>query len=267
MIRAIVCGAAGRMAGRMVALVHEAGDFRLVGAVEKPGHPALGRDAGEVNGVGRIGVSIIDDLSKVAKEGQVFFDFTTPEAAISNLEKAANAGLAAVIGTTGLSQDHLRRAKELSTRIPCVISPNMSVGVNLLFKILQEVAAILGNDYDVEIYEAHHRLKRDAPSGTALKMAQLIAQALKRDLNQVGVYGRKGMVGERRREEIGIHTIRAGDIVGDHTVVFGGLGERIEITHRAHSRDTFGRGALRAARWVVQQKPGLYDMLDVLGLK
>lgn len=255
------------MAGRIIALLKEVGDFELVGAVERPGHPALGKDAGEVIGIGHLGVPLVDDLAKVAKNGQVFFDFTAPRAAIANLEKAAQAGVAAIIGTTGLSPDDLQQAKELAREIPCVISPNMSVGVNLLFKVLGEVAAILGEAYDVEILEAHHHFKKDAPSGTALRMAQVIATALKRDLGQVGVYGRKGMVGERKPHEIGIHAIRAGDIVGDHTVVFGGLGERIEITHRASSRDTFGWGAIRAARWVVHQRPGLYDMLDVLGLK
>jgi len=255
------------MGGRLVALVQEVPDFQLAGAIERPGHPALGKDAGEVNGIGPIGIPLTDDLAKVAKEGQVFLDFTAPESAIANLEKAAQNSLAAVIGTTGLSSDHLRRAKALASQVPCVISPNMSVGVNLLFKILAQVATVLGDEYDVEIYEAHHRLKKDAPSGTALQMARVIAEALGRNLDLVGVYGRRGMVGERKKEEIGIHTIRAGDIVGEHTVVFGGLGERVELVHRASSRDTFARGALRAARWVIQQKPGLYDMLDVLGLK
>ncbi len=267
MIRAVVCGAAGRMGGRMVALLKEAGDFELVGAVERPGHPALGRDAGEVNGIGPLGVPLTDDLPGVAKEGQVLFDFTVREAAMAHLEEAARAGIAAVVGTTGLTPEDMQRARDLAGVIPCVISPNMSVGVNLLFRILAEVAAVLGEAYDVEIFEAHHRFKKDAPSGTALRMAQVIAQALKRNLDEVGVYGRRGMVGERKPQEIGVHALRAGDIVGDHTVVFGGLGERIEITHRASSRDTFGWGAIRAARWVVTQKPGLYDMLDVLGLK
>jgi len=255
------------MGGRIVALLKEAGDFELVGAVERPGHPALGRDAGEVNGIGPLGVPLTDELPRVAKEGQVLFDFTVREAAMAHLAEAARAGIAAVVGTTGLTPEDMKRAKDLAEVIPCVISPNMSVGVNLLFRILAEVAAVLGEAYDVEIFEAHHRFKKDAPSGTALRMAQVIAQTLKRDLDEVGVYGRRGMVGERKPQEIGVHALRAGDIVGDHTVIFGGLGERIEITHRASSRDTFGWGAIRAARWVVTQKPGLYDMLDVLGLR
>ena len=172
-----------------------------------------------------------------------------------------------VIGTTGLTPSQLEEIKTLARQVPCVLSPNMSVGVNLIYKVIGEMAKTLGDDYDIEVIEAHHRLKKDAPSGTALKIAEVLARAVNRDLDQVGVYARKGMIGERTKQEIGIQTIRAGDIVGDHTVLFGGMGERIEVTHRASSRDTFARGALRAARWVVRQPPGLYDMMDVLGLK
>jgi 4-hydroxy-tetrahydrodipicolinate reductase len=176
-------------------------------------------------------------------------------------------GLAAVIGTTGFNQSQMDRIRELARNTRCVVAPNMSVGVNLMFKIVQEVARVLGPEYDVEILEAHHRLKKDAPSGTAVKLGELIAHALGKNFNQVGVHGRKGMVGERTRDEIGMQVIRAGDIVGEHTVLFGGDGERLEIIHRAHSRDNFARGAIRAALWVVNQPNGLYDMQDVLGLK
>jgi 4-hydroxy-tetrahydrodipicolinate reductase len=186
---------------------------------------------------------------------------------MTHLAVAADAKVPMVLGTTGLGAADLSRAKELSAVVPCVVSPNMSVGVNLLFRVLAEVAAALGGDYDVEIFETHHRFKKDSPSGTALRMAQVVASALGRDLDKAGIYGRKGMVGERGKEEIAVHALRAGDVVGEHTVVFGGMGERIEITHRAHSRDTFARGALRAARWVVGRPPDLYDMQDVLGLK
>jgi 4-hydroxy-tetrahydrodipicolinate reductase len=172
-----------------------------------------------------------------------------------------------VIGTTGFNTAELDELKSLAKRFPCVLSPNMSVGVNLIFKVISEMARTLGDDYDIEVIEAHHRLKKDAPSGTALKIAEVLARAVDRDLNQVGVYARKGLIGERKKQEIGIQTIRAGDIVGDHTILFGGMGERIELTHRASSRDTFARGALRAAGWVVTQPPGLYDMMDVLNLK
>src|SRR5262249_14438283 len=174
---------------------------------------------------------------------------------------------AMVIGTTGFSTSELDEVRTLARQVPCVCSPNMSVGVNLIYKVIAEMAKTLGDEYDIEVIEAHHRLKKDAPSGTALKIAEILARAVNRDLNHVGVYARKGMIGERKKGEIGIQTIRAGDIVGDHTILFGGVGERIEVTHRASSRDTFARGALRAARWVVKQPPGLYDMMDVLGLR
>ncbi len=265
-VRIIVTGAAGRMGSRIIALAAAAGDLALAGAVERKGHTAVGRDAGEVAGVGSLGVPIGDDLSSVIRSGQVVIDFTTPEATREHLTAAARAAVAAVIGTTGLTPEDLARAREAAARIPLLISPNMSVGVNLLFRLLRETARALGEEYDVEIVEAHHHGKKDAPSGTALQMAEVIAAALGRDLARVGVYGRKGIVGERKREEIGIHTVRAGDIVGEHTVLFGGEGETITLAHRAHSRDTFARGALRAARWIVRQKPGLYAMQDVLGL-
>lgn len=267
MIRAVVCGAAGRMGGRIVSMVHEADDFALAGAVERSTHSGLGKDAGELAGVGKIGVSIAGDLHSVVTESQVIFDFTTPQAAITHLAIAAQVKVPMVLGTTGFSSADLNRIQELSVVVPCVLSPNMSIGVNVLFKVLAEIASTLGSDYDIEIFETHHRFKKDAPSGTALRMAQVIAGALGRDLNKTGIYGRRGLVGERGREEIAIHALRAGDVVGEHTVVFGGMGERIEITHRAHSRDNFARGALRAARWVIGRPPGLYDMQDVLGLK
>ncbi len=267
MIRAIVCGAAGRMGGRIVAMVHEADDFALAGAVERPGHPGLGKDAGELAGVGKIGINVAGDLRSVVREGQVVFDFTAPEAAVAHVALAAQAKVPMVLGTTGFSAADLKRIEVSSAEIACVLSPNMSVGVNVLFKVLAEIAAVLGSDYDIEVSETHHRFKKDAPSGTALRMAQVIAKALGRDLDKTGIYGRKGLVGERGKEEIAIHALRAGDVVGEHTVLFGAMGERIEVTHRAHSRDNFARGALRAARWVIGRRPGLYDMQDVLGLK
>ncbi|MGH7404773.1 MAG: 4-hydroxy-tetrahydrodipicolinate reductase [Candidatus Methylomirabilales bacterium] len=267
MIRVIVTGAAGRMGGRVLALAKEAGDFRIVGATERPGHTAIGQDVGEVAGIGAVGVKVADGLAKIITGADVVIDFTAPEASIDHLREASKAGVAIVVGTTGLTKEHLAEARRLAAHIACVISPNMSVGVNVLFKVLREVARTLGDDYDVEIVEAHHHFKKDAPSGTALRMAQVVAEALGRDLEQVGIYGRKGIVGERPQAQIGVHTVRAGDIVGEHTVLFGGMGERIEIGHRAHSRDNFARGALRAARFVAQAPKGIYDMADVLGLK
>ena len=267
MIEVVVSGAAGRMGGRIVALVKEAADFRLVGALERSGHPALGRDAGELAGVGRTDVPVSADPPQVLIRDRALVEFTTPEATLEHLRVAARARARAVVGTTGFSKAEHSEIETLARELPIVLAPNMSVGVNLTLKILAELAVALGDDYDVEITEIHHRGKKDAPSGTALKMAEVIAQALGRDLGQVAVHGRYGMTGERTSKEIGILSLRAGDVVGEHTVVFGGLGERIEITHRAASRDTFARGALRAVRFVAQAAPGLYSMQDVLGLK
>jgi 4-hydroxy-tetrahydrodipicolinate reductase len=267
MIKAVVAGAAGRMGKRLVALLREDSRFQVVGAVERKGHADLGQDAGEVAGTGTLGVSLVDSLEKALPGAQVVLDFTAPAAAMEHLEAASRHGVAMVIGTTGLSEADLKRARELTSRIPCVQSPNMSVGVNVLYGILAQVARSLGDSYDIEVIEAHHHFKKDSPSGTAERMAQVLAEAVGRDLRQVGVYGRHGIVGERSPKEIGVHAIRAGDIVGDHTILFGGMGERIEIIHRSQSRDNFAYGAIRAAGWVVGKPAGLYGFLDVLGLK
>lgn len=267
MIKAIVIGAAGRMGGRIINLIQEGEDFLLKEAIEHPNHPQLGKDIGEVIGLGKIGVILQDDLSKVIEQGEVIIDFTNAQASLKNLRLAVKYKKPMVIGSTGFSPEELLEVKELAKNIPCLLSPNMSVGVNLVFKIIGEIAEVLKDEYDVEIIEAHHRLKRDAPSGTALKMGQILAQALGREWDKVAVFQRKGIIGERNPKEIAIQTIRAGDIVGEHTVIFGGMGERLEITHRAHSRDNFARGALRAAKWIIQQKNGLYDMQDLLGLR
>ena len=267
MINVIVAGAAGRMGSRLIALIKESTALTLAGALEGKGHSALAADAGEAAGVGKMGVPVTDDLPALLKRGEVVIDFSAPEATLAHLRAVAQQKRAMVIGTTGFNAVQLEELKSLARQVPCVCSPNMSVGVNLIYKVIGEMARTLGEEYDIEVIEAHHRLKKDAPSGTALKIAEVLAQAVNRDLDQVGVYARKGLVGERKKQEIGIQTIRAGDIVGDHTILFGGMGERIEVTHRASSRDTFARGALRAASWVVRQRPGLYDMMDVLSLK
>ena len=267
MLKAIVTGACGKMGGKIIALIHGIDDMELAGAVERPGHPSIGRDAGESVGLRHTGIPVSDDLEACIRQGDVVIDFTSHESSLRNLEIAARQGRAIVIGSTGFTAEELDKAAALSTSIPCVLSPNMSVGVNVMFKALALVAGILGNDYDVEILEAHHRLKKDAPSGTALKMAEVVAGTLGRNLDEVGIFSRRGIIGERTRSEIGIQTIRAGDIVGDHTVMFGGAGERLEFIHRAHSRDNFAQGALRAAKWVVGKENGLYDMQDVLGLR
>ena len=255
------------MGGRIISLIHAADGIELAGAVERSGHPAVGKDAGENLGLGPIGIAITDDLQACVARGDVVIDFTSHEASLRNLEIAAGGGRAIVIGSTGFTTGELKNASEFARHAPCVLSPTMSVGVNVLFKVLASVATILGDDYDVEILEAHHHLKKDAPSGTAMKMADVVAAALGRDLDKVGVFSRHGIIGERTKREIGVQTLRAGDIVGDHTVMFAGSGERLEFIHRAHSRDNFAQGAIRAAKWVVGKKPGLYDMQDVLGLR
>lgn len=267
MIQVIIAGAGGRMGCRLTSLVKESTFLTLSGAVESKGHRAVGEDAGEIAACGRMGIPISDDLTGLMENGEVVIDFSVPSATLEHLRTVAQHHLAMVIGTTGFSQTELDELRSLACAIPCVFSPNMSVGVNVIYKMIADMARTFGDEYDIEVIEAHHRLKKDAPSGTAMKMAEILARAVNRDIGQVGIYARKGMIGERTRSEIGIQAIRAGDIVGDHTVLFGTMGERVEITHRAHNRDTFAAGALRAARWVVKQPPGLYDMLDVLQLK
>jgi 4-hydroxy-tetrahydrodipicolinate reductase len=267
MINAIVVGAAGRMGRMIINAIQHSEEITCRGAVEIHGHPSLGRDVGEVIGLGTLGAEIGDDLRSIIQNGDVIIDFTSAEASVGNIKIAAQYHKPVVVGSTGFSPAQFEEIHGLSKEIPCVLSPNMSVGINLMFGIVEKIAQVLGQDYDSEIIEVHHRLKKDAPSGTALRLGEVIARALGRNLEEVGVYTRKGLIGERRRDEIGIQVIRAGDIVGEHTVIFGGMGERIEITHRAHTRDTFARGAVRAAKWVVTQKPGLYDMADVLGNK
>ncbi|MDD5712772.1 MAG: 4-hydroxy-tetrahydrodipicolinate reductase [Smithellaceae bacterium] len=267
MIKAIVTGAGGRMGGRIITLMSETEGIEFIGAVEQKGHPIVGRDAGEVLGMGHTGVKVDDDLRACIEKGDVVIDFTHHEVSLRNLEVAAEKNRAIVIGSTGFTPEEMKKVRDLSAKTRCLLSPNMSVAVNVMFKVLRDVATILGDDYDVEILEVHHHLKKDAPSGTAMKMAQVVSEALNRDLDKVGVFARKGMIGERSKTEIGIQTLRAGDIVGEHTVMFGGVGERLEIIHRAHSRDNFAKGAIRAAMWLVGQKNGLFDMQDVIGLK
>lgn len=266
MIKIAVCGAAGRMGQRIIVAVREAG-CQLSGALERPGHPLVGQDAGLLAGCGELGVKISDDLNAVVDSCDVLIDFTTPKVSLKNLEVCGLKKKAIVIGSTGFSAEERALAAELARDVPCVLAPNMSVGVNVCFKVLADIAKILGDDFDVEIVEAHHKMKKDSPSGTAVRMGEVVAQALGRDYGKVANYHREGICGERTKEEIGMQTVRGGDIVGEHTVYFIGMGERIELTHRAHTRDMFSRGSVRAATWVVGQQPGLYDMQDVLGLR
>ncbi len=267
MVKAIVTGAAGRMGSRIINILSTTDGFSLGAALEKKGHPAVGQDAGQAAGIGATGVKITDDPASALRSGDVLIDFTFPEVSLGHLKACAEQGKAAVIGSTGFTKEHLAEVSKYVQTVPCVLSPNMSVGVNVCFKVLADLAKILGPDFDAEIVEWHHRLKKDAPSGTAVRMGEVVAGALGRNYREVAKYHREGMTGARTNEEIGMQTVRGGDIVGEHTVFFIGMGERIELTHRAHTRDMFARGAVRAAKWVIGKKPGLYDMQDVLGLK
>jgi 4-hydroxy-tetrahydrodipicolinate reductase len=267
MTKAIVTGAAGRMGSRIMRLISVTEGIEVTGAVEMKGHSVLGKDIGETLGLDKTGVVIEDDIKKCINKGDVVIDFTHHDVVVDHLRIAAENDKAMVIGTTGLTMNEIESIKNLAKNTRCVLAPNMSVGVNVMFKVLEYAAEVLGDDFDVEIVEAHHNLKKDAPSGTAAKMARIIAESLGRDLDKVGVYKRKGMIGARTKDEIGIQTVRAGDIVGEHTVIFGGVGERLEFIHRAHSRDNFARGAIRAAMWIINRENGLYNMQDVLGLK
>lgn len=264
MIKVVVTGAGGRMGGRISSLVIAEKGMELVGVVERQEHPCLGKDIGELLGLGKTDLILQENLKKVINSGQVIIDFSAPEATLTHLRLAVEHKKAMVMGTTGFSEKQIAEIKDLAQNIPCLMSPNMSLGVNLLFKVAPDVARALGDGYDIEIVEAHHRRKKDAPSGTAKRLAEILSEARGQSLKEVAVYGRKGMMGERPKEAIGIHVVRGGDIIGDHTVIFAGEGETVELIHRAHSRDTFARGAIRAARFVATATKGLYSMQDVL---
>ncbi len=267
MVRIAVTGAAGRMGRALIQAVAEAGGAELAAAFARPGSGAVGRDAGELAGLGPLGVTVGDDPAAAAESFDVLIDFTLPEATLAHLAACRAAGRRLVIGTTGLDESQRAAIREAGADIGIVFAPNMSVGVNLCLKLLETAARVLGETVDVEIVEAHHRHKVDAPSGTALAMGEAVARTLGRDLQECAVYGRHGHTGERDRRTIGFSTIRAGDIVGEHTVMFAGAGERVEITHKASSRMTFATGAVRAALWLMDRPPGVYDMQDVLGLR
>jgi 4-hydroxy-tetrahydrodipicolinate reductase len=261
----IVCGVGGRMGGAVVRAVAQTAGVKLAAAIDKPAGGRVGKDAGDVAGAGQLGIKVSDNIKPYLRGRAVIIDFTHPEASLGYLRAAAKSATPIVIATTGFNSEQLAEIKRLARRAPTLHSANTSLGVNVLISLLGKAAKMLGEDYDVEIVEAHHRFKRDAPSGTALALGRSVANALNRDLDQVGISGRKGIVGERSKKEIALLSVRAGDIVGEHTVIFGGVGERLEFIHRAHSRDTFARGAIRAAQWLAKQKPGLYGMQDALG--
>ena len=262
-----IAGAAGRMGRMLVQTVCAQADMSVAAAVERADSSHVGADAGVVAGVGEIGVTIEDCLDRALAVSDVCIDFTLPEPTVEHAEACRSMRRAMVIGTTGLSPNQLAALEDCARDIPVVHAPNMSVGVNLCFKLLDVAARALGDSVDIEVIEAHHRNKVDAPSGTAVRMGEIVATALDRSLSDCAVYGREGHTGIRDRRTIGFETIRAGDIVGEHTVMFAGDGERIELTHRAASRANFAAGAIRAARWIVRKPSGLYDMQDVLGLR
>ena len=259
----VVCGAAGRMGKRIISLAIEADEFNIIAAIESQDHPDIGKNAGIVAGSGPIDVKL-DSVYPAAAE--VVIDFSQPAAADKTIGYCAESGVALILGTTGLSDEQREKIKTASKKIPVIYGTNMSVGMNVLFSLVGKVAAMLGDDYDIEIIEQHHRFKKDAPSGSALTLAENICTATGRDFPGSRVHGRNGNDALREKGAIGMHSIRAGDITGIHSVTFGTLGERISLNHTAHSRETFAVGALRAAKWLIGKKPALYSMTDVLGI-
>ncbi len=267
MIRVAVVGASGRMGLCLIRAVDLSADTELGVAVSRPESVAIAKDAGELAGISPVGVKVVEGLASVVDQFDVLIDFTRPDASMEYLEVCRQAGKKIVIGTTGFSEQQKTTITQATEDIAVVLAPNMSVGVNLSLKLLEMTAQVMGDTSDIEIIEAHHRHKVDAPSGTALRMGEVVADALGRDLKDCAIYGREGDMGERNRKTIGFSTIRAGDIVGEHTVMFADIGERLEITHKATSRMTFANGAVRAVVWLSTRENGLYDMQDVLGLK
>lgn len=265
--KVLVNAGAGKMGSRVVSLLLEDSGLDLAGVREAPGHPAVGKDAGELVGKGRLGVLVVAAGKELGPGVDVVIDFSAPAATLELAREVGRMRIPIVIGTTGFTDSERKGLSEHLKEVAWVIAPNMSVGVNVLFRLVRDVTRILGEGYDVEIVEVHHRFKADAPSGTALRLGQEVARAREVVLSEKARYGREGRCGARTAEEVGILAVRAGDVVGEHTVIFGGMGERIELVHKAHTRDNFALGALRAAKWVVRQPAGMYDMMDVLGLR
>ena len=265
--RLAICGAAGRMGRTIMEVCHDDAEATISAAIEHADSPALGRDAGELAGIGRLGIDIVSDVATVTGSFDVLVDFTLAQAVVENVNKCRSAGRKMVIGTTGMDDAQKAVIRAASNDIAIVFAPNMSIGVNLCFKLVELAAKAIGDSTDIEIIEAHHNQKKDAPSGTAVRMGEIIADTLGRNLAEHAVYGREGHTGVRDPKTIGFETIRAGDIVGDHTVMFAGAGERVEIVHRATSRKTFAGGAVLAAKWLMGREKGLFDMQDVLGLR
>ena len=262
----IVAGAAGRMGRTILSLAYKDPEIKITGAFERADSPTVGRDVGELIGVRNLDVPVHPDIRECIHSGSIVIDFTQPEATLHHLDVALKAKKGIVIGTTGLPQVILQKIRTAAKKIPIVQAPNMSIGVNLLFKLASLVGGKLDARYDIEIVEEHHRHKKDAPSGTALELAQILAEARKISLEASAVYGRKGITGERKQGTIGIHAVRGGDVVGNHQVSFISTGERVELVHKASSRDAFAQGALFAAKFLAKKKFGFYNMQQVLGL-
>ena len=260
MYKIIVCGICGKMGRELISVIDETKDIQLIGAIEARDHPNLGENIAKIE--------ISSNLEKFVQKAAVVVEFTTPSATLEHLEIAREKSIPMVIGTTGFKDEEYSIIEEVSQEIPILLSPNMSVGINLMYNLVRKASEVLqGKNFDQEIIELHHRQKKDAPSGTAKKIAEIVAKQAGKDLSQSGVYGRRGTVGERREEEIGIHAVRGGTVVGEHTVIFAGNGERLEITHRAESRRIFALGAILAARFITQKEKGLYDLQDALGIR
>lgn len=266
--RILITGVGGRMGSTLVRVAQASQELTVVAGTERPGASGVGKDAGELAGVGHLGAKVYDTLAKAVDESKpdVVVDFTTAEASLTHAKICKQKGVRFVCGSTGFSTEERAELAELARTVPMVVAPNMSVGVNVVIQLAGQLAAVLGEGYEVDVLEAHHKRKKDAPSGTALRLAEEVAARTGRTREQFRM-SREGLIGERPPDEIGLQTLRGGDVVGEHTVYFFGEGERIELTHRATSRDQFAQGALRAARWLSQQRPGLYDMQDVLGLR
>ena len=264
MIKVVVCGGCGKIGSKVAQLIYQDNKLKLTGIVESSSHPDVGKGWGVTVGQGKTEIMIIDDLEAIIQDADQIVEFTNSEVSLQHLEIVAKYKKTMIIGTTGFSGEEIAKMKSLSQNIPFLFSPNMSLGVNLLFKLAAETAVSLGESYDIEIIESHHRFKKDAPSGTAKKLAQEIAKAKGLNLDEVAIYGREGIIGERKKGEIGIHSIRSGDITGEHTVMFTALGERLELTHKAHSRDTFAYGTIQAIKFMEGKPTGFYEMKDVL---
>lgn len=266
MNRVIVCGGCGKMASLVASQVYQDNGLQLVGIIEAPGHSALGRDWGTFMGIGENNINIEGNLKDIIDQCDIVADFTIPEATLEHLAICLEHKRAMVIGTTGLSNTQVKKIERASKNIPIVLSPNMALGVNLLFELIRQVSRVLDDEYDIEIVETHHRYKKDAPSGTAVKIAEIIASEKNIDLEKMAVHGRYGSVGERKKGEIGIHAIRAGNINGEHTIIFNSSGERLELAHKAYSREAFAQGTIKAIHFILNHQKGLFSMREVLNL-